>query len=218
IPIKDSKTIGKYNVEIVNRILGIKSRTGIEADEFKKASIVPKTIQFNQRNVNKESMSLPPFKFKDLVEENWNDKDGAPEASLNVYFSETKFLFVVFKTEDDGNNYLKGIKFFRVTDEQRDGVIREAWQQTVDTLLSGVELTFNNDRVSNNFISSKDKKIIHVRPHAARSSYVDSKDSNELPTPAKWTNKPDSYSNNFMTTQSFWLNSKYIKSAVKELL
>lgn len=218
IPVKDSKTIGKYNVEIVNRILGIKSRTGIEADEFKKASIVPKTIQFNQKNVNKESMSLPPFKFKDLVEENWKDKDSSPEASLNVYFSETKFLFVVFKTDEDGINYLKGIKFFRVPDDQREGVIKEAWQQTVDTLLSGVKLTFENNRVSNNLISSKDRKIIHVRPHAAKSSYVDSKDSNELPVPANWTNKPAEYSDNFMTTQSFWLNSKYIKSAVEDLL
>ena len=218
IPVKEIKTIGKYNVEIVNRILGIKSNIGIEADEFKKASIVPKTIQFNQRNVNKESMSLPPFKFKDLVEENWNDKDGSPEASLNVYFSETKFLFVVFKMDEDGINYLKGIKFFRIPDDQREGVIKEAWQQTVDTLLDGVKLNFENNRVSNNLLSSKDRKIIHVRPHAAKSSYVDSKDSNELPVPAKWTNKPESYSNNFMTTQSFWLNKNYIKSAVEDLL
>lgn len=218
IPVKETKKTGKYNVEIVNRILGIKSSTGIEADEFKKASIVPKTIQFNSKNVNKESMSLPPFKFKDLVEENWDDKDGSPEASLNVYLAETKFLFIVFKTEDDGVNYLKGIKFYRIPDEQRDGIIKNAWQKTIDTFKSGVKLKFEKNRVSNNLIKATDQKIIHVRPHAAKSSYVDSKDSNKLPTPAKWTNKPSDYSDNFMTTQSFWLNNKYIKSIVKNLL
>ncbi|GAA6114322.1 Sau3AI family type II restriction endonuclease [Apilactobacillus apinorum] len=218
IPIKESIRTGKYNVEITNKILGIKSRRGIEADEFKKASIVPKTIQFNSKSINKESMSLPPFKFTELVKESWTDKSGTPDASLNTYLSETKFLFIVFKEDDNGTNYLKGIKFFRIPDAQINGTIKDVWQETVNTLLSGVKLKMENGKVTNNFISSRDKKIIHIRPHAAKSSYIDSKDSNKLPTPAKWTNKPTEYNDNFMTTQSFWINSRYIKSVVKDLL
>lgn len=220
IPIKGTETIGKYNVAIVNKILGIKSRNGIEAEEFQKASIVPKTIQFNYKNSNKESMSLPPFKFKELAKEKWEDADGNPSATLNIYFSESKFLFIVFKSDEQGNNFLKGVKFYRVPDNQRNSIIKKAWLSTVEELNAGVKLTYdeNRNRVSNDLISAKDKMIIHVRPHAAHSSYINNVNSNELPTPARWINKPKEYSNNYMTTQSFWLNSSYIKKSVEDLL
>ncbi len=220
IPVKKTSTIGKYNVMIVNKILGIRGKRTINADEFEKASIVPKTIQFNYQNNNKESMSLPPFKFKDLVKENWEDEDGNPAATLNTYFTESKFLFVVFKSDQDGTNYLQGVKFFKVPAKDKNGIIKQAWQQTINTLNEGVQLTYdtNRRRVSNNLISSKDRMIIHVRPHASHSSYVDNADSNPLPAPAHWINKPEGFSDNFMTTQSFWINNEYIKEAVKDLL
>lgn len=220
IPVKKTSTIGKYNVMIVNKILGIRGKRTINADEFEKASIVPKTVQVNYLNNNKESMSLPPFKFKDLVKERWEDEDGNPSATLNTYFTESKFLFVVFKSDRNGTNYLQGVKFFKVPVKDKNEIIKQAWQQTVDTLKKGVQLTYDKKRhrVSNNFIESKNKKIIHVRPHAAHSSYVDSADSNQLPTPAHWINKPKGFSNDFMTTQSFWINNQYIKEAVKDLL
>jgi DNA mismatch repair protein MutH len=214
-----NKNIGKYNVLITNKILGISGKKSIDADEFKKSSIVPKTIQFNAQNYNKESMSLPPFKFKDLTNEQWEDEDGNPDASLNLYLTESRFLFIVFQMDKNGQNYLKGIKFFQIPNQDKN-IIKKAWQQTVHTIRTGVHLNYDakRNRVTNNFVSAKDQMIIHVRPHANQSSYVDNNNSNELPTPAKWINKPAKFSNYFMTTQSFWINNTYIKEAVKELL
>lgn len=50
------------------RILGIK---GNHAEEFEKANIVVKTIRIGKNNKIKESMSFPTFKFKELIEEEW---------------------------------------------------------------------------------------------------------------------------------------------------
>ncbi|WP_157944339.1 Sau3AI family type II restriction endonuclease [Apilactobacillus timberlakei] len=222
IPKKNSNTIGKYNVQIVNKILGIRGKQKTNADEFEKASIVPKTIQFDSKKRNKESMSLPPFKFKDLINEKWIDEDGNPSATLNVYLSESKFLFVVFQMDSNGNNYLRGIKFFKMPSKDLNGKVKDAWKNTIQTINNGVKLEFINQSkngiVHNNFIGAKSQKIIHVRPHTANRSYVKSENSNELPIKAQWTNKPKDFSNYFMTTQSFWLNSNYIKNATKNLL
>ncbi len=52
--------------DLVFRMLGVKSN---QAEEFVKANIVVKTIRIEENGKNKESMSFPTFKFKELVEE-----------------------------------------------------------------------------------------------------------------------------------------------------
>ena len=52
------------------RMLGIK---GNHAEEFEKANVVVKTIRIEKNNKIKENMSFPTFKFKELVEEDWED-------------------------------------------------------------------------------------------------------------------------------------------------
>ena len=39
----------------------------------------------------RESMSFPPFRFLDLASREWEDSD------VYAYFSETRFLFVVYR-------------------------------------------------------------------------------------------------------------------------
>src|SRR5699024_5370403 len=46
-----------------------------KVDEFEKACILLKTVKFNENNVNKENMSFPAFKFKDLANETWIDDE-----------------------------------------------------------------------------------------------------------------------------------------------
>lgn len=222
IPEKHSTRIGAYNVQVVNKILGINGNNinEINANEFEKASIIPKTIQFDYKNVNKESMSLPPFKFKELSKEDWENELGEPEAALNVYLSESEFLFIVFKSNKQGENILKGIKFFKIPTNQKDGKIKDVWKKTKDTINEGVKLNYNfkTNKVTNNLTKASNHDIIHVRPHSKYRSYTKNSYSDILPVPANWTNKPDNFSCKYMTKQSFWFNNSYIKDIVSDLL
>ena len=66
------------------RILGIK---GNHAEEFEKASIAVKTIRIGKNDKIKESMSFPTFRFKELIEEEWED------STFGNYLRETRFHF-----------------------------------------------------------------------------------------------------------------------------
>lgn len=186
--------------------------------ELNKASYKIKTIQFNSKGVNPQNMSFEAFKFQDLITQHWVDENDAPEADLNVMFSESKFIFAVFQSDKKGKNFFKGIKFFRMPKKDIDGPIRDVWQDTINKLKEGVQLTHKGKKNSNNFINKSDNMIIHVRPKSGQSSYVNDSNSNKLPVPAVWTNKPAGFSDDYMTTQCFFLNNDYIKKVVIDLL
>ncbi|TNK90954.1 Sau3AI family type II restriction endonuclease [Fructilactobacillus sanfranciscensis] len=218
----DGHLIKNSNNMIIRALLNLnRTNKGIDdVEEFEKAAIIPKTIQFDSKGVNKENMSLDTFKFKDLVKEHWQDEDELADSDLNIYFSESKFLFVVFQEDENGINVLKGAKFYSFPRKLIDGDIKKVWEDTRSKLMNGVELNYDSkrNRVTNNFIKQSDDMIIHVRPHAGKSSYIDDNNSSLLPVPAKWTNKPKEFSNNYMTKQSFWINNTFIKEVVKDLL
>lgn len=193
-------------------------------EEFEKASIMVKTIKFNEKNVNKESMSFPAFNFKDLVNEKWVNDEGEPEAEWHNFLFDTRFLFFVVKTIDEVD-YFKGVKFFSVPEEDLQGPIRNVWEDTVKKLNEGIELKSvkwgDGRRILNNFMKKSDDMICHVRPHETKSDYSENgRYSDQLPVKIKWTDKPDSssYSSQWMTKQSFWLNNDYIKKQVLGLL
>ncbi|GAA6237266.1 Sau3AI family type II restriction endonuclease [Apilactobacillus micheneri] len=215
-----SNAKSKNNI-LVRAMLNINKKDSLSGiDEFEKASIVPKTIQFNANGINSQNMQLPTFYFEEMVNQNWTSNDGLPEAELNRYLSESKFLFIIFQTNKNGNNIFKGTKIYSVPTKQLNGTIKKAWEDTKNKLNKGVHLKYDKkrDRVSNNFIGSKDNMIVHVRPHSNKSSYVDDSNSNKLPVPAVWTNKPYKYSDDYMTTQCFFFNNKYIREIVKDIL
>lgn len=100
-----------------------------------------------------------------------------------------------------------------------DGVVKAAWQDTVDTLKRGVQLTYQNGRVTNNLISKSDGRIIHIRPHAQKAFYVAGDgNADQLPVSARWTNKPECFDNDYMTKQCFWLNNDYVLEQIADLL
>lgn len=185
-------------IDLSYRMLGIKSN---HAEEFIKANIVVKAIRLEEDGRMIESMSFPPFKFKNIVNQEWEDSD------VFTYFDETKFLFVIFQKKGD-YFYLKGSQIWNMPYEDLHGKVYEGWLSVKETIIEGVKFTINpNGTVSNNLLSKHDNEIIHIRPHAAKSAYrlkngfvkgnVE-KDANELPD-GQW-----------MTTQSFWINNSYI--------
>ena len=192
-------------VDLTYRMLGIK---GNHAEEFEKANIVVKAIRLEENNKMKESMSFPAFKFCELVKQEWEDSD------VYEYFSETKFLFVVFKR--NGNEYqLQGARFWNMPLKDLDGDVREGWEKVKDTIVQGVKLRLNsNGIVTNNLPAKRDNRIIHIRPHAQKAAYDFGdgfvrgdvkRDANPLPD-GRW-----------MTTQSFWINNDYIMEQIKDI-
>lgn len=187
--------------DLTYRMLGIKSN---KAEEFVKANIVVKVIRLEDNKKIRENMSLPAFKFKDLVNEEWEN------SNLFNYFSETIFLFVVYKKE--GNHYiLKGSQFWNIPYKDLDTIVQNEWSEIRDRIKNGITFSIKKTNSGQTIFNNLPKKningIIHIRPHSQKSAYLFSngetigdinKNANELPD-GQW-----------MTTQSFWINNEYI--------
>lgn len=202
-------------IDLAYRMLGIKSN---HAEEFIKANMVVKAIRIEDDNTIIENMSFPAFKFKDLVEETWEESD------LYTYFNETSFLFVVYKKQ--GKTYtLKGCQIWNMPYDDY-ATLEEGWNAIRNTIIDGILLTPSQGKsgkiiVKNNFPKRSANRIIHIRPHAQKGAYYFpnesiinnqntigniSRDANELPD-GRW-----------MTTQSFWLNNSYVLSQLDSTL
>ena len=184
------------------KMLGIK---GNHAEEFIKANIVVKSIRLEQNGTMKECISLPPFAFKQLITEEFE------ESSFCKYFEETKFLFVVYKS--NGTSYvLQGAQLWNMPTSDLYGDAQIGWQEIHNKIKSGIRFKIKNSRIINDLPHKSYNRILHIRPHASKAAYKLNngfvtgdihKDANELPN-GEW-----------MTTQSFWLNNSYILSQLK---
>lgn len=222
----------QVNYKLASAILGLNGKTTQEnpfprVEEFEKASIVVKTVSFDKKGYNSQSMSFPVFKFIDLGQQIWEKDDGEPSSDWHNFLLDTRFLFFVVQEGENGPIF-KGIKFFSMPQTDIEGPVRLVWEDTVRKINEGVELeavpdksTNDGWKIKNNFIKKTDGLICHVRPHASYRDYaVNGAHADKLPVPAKWKNKPDSndYSDQWMTSQCFWINNDYIKEKVKDLL
>jgi len=170
---------------IAYRILGIK---GNHAEEFVKANVVVKTIRIGKNNKIKESMSFPTFKFKELVQEEWET------STFGTYLSETRFLFVIYRFDEDNVLRLKGCQFWNIPFNDLNEV-QSVWKKTRQILIDGLKITRVNGKNYNNFPNASENLVCHVRPHARNS-----KDTFELPDGREYPK------------QCFWLNNNYILS------
>lgn len=206
----------KYNcnkaqwTDLAYRMLGIKSN---RAAEFKKANIAVKVIRLSENGTMRENMSFPPFRYKELIQEEWDD------STLHNYFDETKLLFVVFKYNGDCYT-LQGCQLWNMPYEDLNGDVHDGWEKVVETIKNGVQLSIDETVggivVRNNFPKKKDNRIIHVRPHANKRyfEFLDGtvigdgsrSDANQLPD-GTW-----------MPHYSFWVNNDYILSQLDSSL
>lgn len=168
------------------RMLGIK---GNHAEEFEKANVVVKTIRIEKNNKIKENMSFPTFKFKELVEEDWED------STFGNYLRETRFLFVVYKFDQQDELRLKGCQFWNIPYDDLEGNVKAVWERTQRIFREGLQIEKKNGKNYNNFPKSSENPVCHVRPHAQNA-----KDTYELPDGRQYPK------------QCFWLNNSYILS------
>lgn len=212
-------------IKLAFAMLGIKSN---RAEEFLKANIVVKATRIEEDGSIRENTSFPPFKFMDLVNEEWievDDDDSVTEntgyqvsakkpSTVQTYFSTTKFLFVIFRKS--GSNYvLKGCKLWNMPYHDLNVTVRAGWEHIKQVIEEGVQFSMKEVKsgarkgkytVYNNLPGRDDNPIIHIRPHAQKAYYKfdDYEDGN----PADGNVLPDG---RWMTTQCFWLNNSYVK-------
>lgn len=174
------------------RILGIK---GNHAEEFEKANIVVKAIRIGKNDRIKESMSFPTFKFKELIEEKWET------STFGTYLSETRFLFVVYKADDNNVLRLKGCQFWNIPYRDLNEEVRKVWEKARQVIFEGIKVERVNGKNRNNLPSASENPVCHVRPHGRNAE-----DTYELPDGRQFTK------------QCFWLNNSYILSQINEEL
>lgn len=172
------------------RILGIR---GNHAEEFVKASVAVKTIRIGKNDHIRESMSFPTFRFKELIQENWED------SSFGNYLRETRFLFVVYKFDKDNVLRLRGCQFWNIPYEDLETDVRSVWERTKKVIQDGLQVTMVNGTRRNNLPKVSENSVCHVRPHAQNSQ-----DTYELPDGRQYPK------------QCFWLNNTYIYDQIDE--
>lgn len=200
----------KYS-RLAFKMLGVDSNS---APYLQKTATTIKAIRISKNNHIDQSVSFPSFKFKEMVEETeWI------ESKTYDYLSERRFLFIVFKENNKGEYELKGYKFYYVSAELLDEYFKPVWEKTIDLLKKGFD--FEQEKVKgkttykNPLPGLADNGICHIRPHSTKSAYKFKdgtcvgewkKDANEMPD-GQW-----------MTTQSFWINNKYVMEILKEFM
>lgn len=175
---------------LVYRMLGIK---GNQAEEFVKANIVIKTIRLKENNKIKENMSFHTFKFKELVEEEWED------STFGNYLRETRFLFVVYKYDVNEKLRLKGCQFWNIPYADLEGDVKTVWEQTKKVIQNGLKIKVKKGKLSSNLPAKSENPVCHVRPHGKNSE-----DRYELPDGRTYPK------------QCFWLNNTYIASQLEK--
>ena len=173
------------------RMLGIK---GNQAEEFAKANVVVKAIRIGANGKIKESMSFPTFKFKELVQQTWDNCD------FGNYLRETRFLFVVYRFNEEKRLILQGCVFCNIPYKDLECEVRKVWETTKQVLCDGLKVEIDEKgRFHNNFPKKTDNPVAHVRPHAQNR-----KDTDELPD------------GRLYPKQCFWLNNDYILEQLKK--
>jgi DNA mismatch repair protein MutH len=190
IPVSSAKN---FYANLTKAILGIEFEKNIE--EFEKADIRIKTVRLNEQNLPEEDISLPNFKYKEIVNEEWSS------SQIKEIF-EQKFLFVFFQKRVN-ELVLNKISFWNMpySDIQE---VEKVWYKTKDIVAQGMIVKeINGKRRLTNFPNKKFSNVAHVRPHAKKAS-----DTYPLPVTDTITQS------NEYTKHCFWLNSQYVRDEI----
>lgn len=178
-----------YAQIISSRILGIKDNKLDTIEEFSKANIKFKTVRIEKNGKIKEHMSLETFKYTEIIKETWN------ESKLRSTFEEQKYLFVVFKYDENDTLKLDKIKLWNMPLSVLDTKLKETWEETVRVIKEGLVIEVKGNKKFDNMPASKFNRVCHTRPHAQNSS-----DTYTLPDGREHVKK------------CFWLDRSYILS------
>ncbi len=183
-----------YFANLTKAILGIGLDKRIE--EFEKADIIVKTIRLKENNLPKEDISFPTFKYKELVETDWEESD-----FKNIL--ESKFFFVFYQFNND-KLVLRKVRFWNMPQSDIE-IAKKVWNTTKNNIKQGKivsEVTETGRRLTH-FPKKSENRISHVRPHARNAN-----DTYPLPKKDKITGLTK------YTKHCFWLNASYVRDEI----
>lgn len=190
------------------KMLGVKSNS---AEELIKANISIRVIRLEENGNLKESISLNPFKFTKIIKQDYEDSD------FYNYFEEKKFLFVVFKKENN-DCILKGCQLWNMPANDLNNIAKDEWNRVVETIKNGVMFTKIQQKdkviIRNNLPKKSQTKILHIRPHT-KLAFYQFEDGSTFGngTIANSDFLPDGRR---MTIQSIWLNNSYVLKQIND--
>lgn len=163
-----------YFRTLADRMLRSSPDINLELFE-RKVSI--RAVRLQKNSMPKESMSMPAFRFEDIVEQEWESSDLKKQL-------EARFLFLVFKIQDDENSEMIFVNAsFWSMPEEDIRKISFVWEDTKRKI---------QEERYDSFIPKTANIIAHVRPHAQSASDT------------------QTYKGKECRKYSFWLNNNYI--------
>jgi len=175
---RSPKGYKSFHREVARRIL-LGGAIGISALDIE--DIEMKTIRVNREWKPNEAMSFPNFKYLEIVNERWED-------STFYEKLEKRFLFVVFRTDEQGVERLAKAFYWNMPYRDRQEA-RRVWLRTKKCVAKDARF----------LPTSSDSHVAHVRPKARNSL------DREL-TPQ----------GTMLVKKCFWLNREYIASVLKD--
>jgi DNA mismatch repair protein MutH len=176
---KRDKNQKGFHRNLANRILSAGSGS---VQELQKADIELKTIRLNESGKPREAMSFPGFKFNEIIHQEWEDSNFFEKL-------ECKFLFVIFRTDENGVETLDKVAYWNMPYGDRLEA-QAVWEETRRRVKIDAR----------NLPKATDNRVAHVRPKGRNKA-------DTLPTPQGTQ----------VTKQCFWLNQSYIHEVVKGL-
>ena len=155
LDLQTSGTSKAHHADATKAILGVDRDSHIE-------DVNVRTIRLDYgKDIPRESISFPAFRYLDLVEQEWETSD------LRSILTKP-FLFVVYREEHTkGRRVLVDVRLWRMPECELEGEVQRVWTETVERIA---------DSRADNLPRESQSPICHVRPHGR-----DSRDT--LPTP-----------------------------------
>ncbi len=182
-----------FTASFTNVLLGIELDKQIE--EFEKAEIIVKTLRLTERNLPKESMSFPNFKYEEIVDLQWEDSEFKQ-------ILEHKFLLIFLKYRGNELYFDKAV-FWNMPQVYMVEAQR-VWLETQALVRAGcIVREIKEGRRYTHFPNKAFSSVAHVRPHA-----LNADDVYPLPVPDQHTGLTA------YTKHCFWLNNHFIRDEI----
>jgi len=174
---KHGKNDKGFYCSLTTRILGGTKRA---IPELEKAGVELKTIRVNKDWMPAEAMSFPTFKYMEIINEDWEDSS---------FFGkiEQKFLFVIFREDENGDLRLEKANYWNMPYIDPEEAHR-VWDDTKRRVAID----------ASDLPRSTESRVAHVRPKAKNSQ-------DTLPT----------LQGTQLIKKCFWLNRNYIGDIIK---
>lgn len=227
---------------LIRAMLGITLDTKENQKEFEETNTKVRSLTFYDDGSLWESFPLPTFRFESLVKTPFEESTLYQQLVEQRYaffvFQNTTETPKVTKSSQRklyrSDLIFKGFTLWNFPMEFVETTVKSAYKSVQTVLQEGIKLEpmLNKDgspkmqkgthKISNNLLKESDNLYIHVRPHSKKAAYnYGNPNGNKLPAAAVWTNKhllsnPQAFSDEWMTTQSFWVNKSLLESEVKK--